>query len=330
MHDTHVCETMCLDLATMIVPMPHETSRDRAPTHREVVLNGRITHYWEYASARDRADSGGNARTLVFVHGFRGDHHGFEAIVALLPEFHSIVPDLPGFGASEPFSAREPAKHDVDGYAGWLHDFVTALELPSRPIVIGHSFGSIIVAAAIARGMHPARAILINPIAALTRSGPRTIMTWLISFYHWIASVLPNRLGVAFLRNRLIIRIMSEMMATTRHPEIRSWIHKQHEKYFGVFANRVVVRQAFRALNANDVAHFAYRVPSRTLLIAAEKDGVTTVREQKQLTTLFSSATLRIIPRVGHLVHYEAPAETANLISQFAAAHEDDGGAPKQ
>jgi pimeloyl-ACP methyl ester carboxylesterase len=327
---TRILESSCLDLATMTLPLPHEINPDRAPLHRKLVVSEVTAHYWEYPPLIGTVDRAGDVPPLVFVHGFRGDHHGFEAIVAELPELRIIVPDLPGFGESDPFSLGGSVNHDIDGYAAWLRNFVTQLDLASPPIIVGHSFGSIIGSAAVAQGMRTAGTILINPVAPLSRSGTRRFVTNLIAFYHWLGSVLPDRLGVALLRNRLIIRMVSETMATTKRPELRSWIHAQHDRYFGAFANPAVVRQAFRALNDRNVAHYAPLVSTRVLLITAEKDGVTNVREQYLLASLFSSATLQVLPRVGHLTHYEAPAETAELISQFAMANVNDGGTHKR
>lgn len=57
----------------------------------EVAVRGGVTAYWEYGP-RD-ADT-----TIVAVHGFRGEHHGLEPVLAYLPEVRVLVPDLPGFG----------------------------------------------------------------------------------------------------------------------------------------------------------------------------------------------------------------------------------------
>jgi len=311
----------------MIVPSPRETASTRVPLHRQIILNGITTHYWEYQATSHAVETATDTPPFVFVHGFRGDHHGFEAITAKLPNFRIIVPDLPGFGESEPFTPTGTWRHNISGYAEWLRTFVSQLDLHSPPIIVGHSFGSIIVSAAVAQRMCTSGTILINPVAALVPSSIRGLATKLIVLYHWVASVSPHRVGVAFLRNRLITRIMSITMATTQQPELRSWIHEQHDKYFGAFANPSVVRQAFRALVDQDVAHFAALVPSRVLLITAEKDSFTSIEAQKRLAILFTDATLHVIPRVGHLIHYEAPTETAELISRFALAKPGHGGA---
>lgn len=292
----------------MIVPSPYDELLARVPVHtRTVPVLQSSTRYWEYGAASA-------ATTIVTVHGFRGDHHGLEPVVAQLPGLRFISPDLPGFGESEPLLAN---RHDIDGYSRWLGAFVSGLALTGRVVILGHSFGSIIVSAALARGLPADEAILVNPIAAPALSGPRGILTRLAIFYYWAAAALPERLGFALLRNRFIVRVMSVAMAKTRQPALRRWIHNQHDRYFSAFSDRRVVLEAFRASVESDVSEFARVIRQRTLLIAAEKDDITPVAAQHRLQTLFPDATLRVIPAVGHLIHYEVPAQAADAIRQF-------------
>ncbi|THE16454.1 alpha/beta fold hydrolase, partial [Kocuria rosea] len=68
---------------------------------RSMVLDGHKVRYWFYDV--DRAPK----PLLVLVHGFRGDHHGLQLVADRLRErYHVVVPDLPGFGRSEPFPDR--------------------------------------------------------------------------------------------------------------------------------------------------------------------------------------------------------------------------------
>ena len=80
---------------------------------------------------------------LVLVHGFRGDHHGLEPVVAQLPGFRIISPDLPGFGESATFQGRP---HDIEAYADWLAAFIGAVGIDGPYALLGHSFGSIVAA----------------------------------------------------------------------------------------------------------------------------------------------------------------------------------------
>jgi len=294
---------------------PYADALGRVPLRTgELSVLGGVTRYWDYGDPLAQT-------TIVLVHGFRGDHHGLEPVVANLSGLRLISPDLPGFGESDPL---RDATHDIDGYATWLRAFVHALEIDGRFVVLGHSFGSIVVSAALAgRGtgetLQPSAVILVNPIGQPALQGPRGVLTRLAIFYYWLASVLPEKLGFWVLRNGLIVRVMSIAMAKTKRKTLRRWIHDQHDRYFSAFSDRRVVLEAFRASVSHDVSEFAARIPEPTLLIAAEKDDITPVSAQRRLQTLFPDARLVVIPEVGHLIHYETPAQAADAIEGFLA-----------
>lgn len=303
----------------MTAPSPYADRLARIPVgEHTVAVAGSRTRYWEYGPADATT-------TIIMVHGFRGDHHGLEPVVAQLGGYRILSPDLPGFGASEPL----PRPHDIDGYADWLLAFVAAVPTTDRLVVLGHSFGSIVVAAALAGGRTGADSpevrssvddvILINPIAAPALQGPRGIMTRLAVFYYQAGAALPERAGFALLRNGAIVRIMSVTMAKTHDRELRRYIHDQHDQYFSAFADRDVVLEAFRASVGHDVSEYAERITPRTLLIAADKDDITPVAAQHRLQELFPDARLHVIPDVGHLIHYEAPEAAADRIREFLA-----------
>ena len=292
----------------MTAASPYAAALARIPvTRREVEVAGGVTAYWEYGDT----DA---AITLVAVHGFRGDHHGLEPVVAFLDGIRIISPDLPGFGDTPPLPGVE---HTLQAYADWLAAF-TAAVAPGADI-LGHSFGSIVVAAAVAGGLRTPRVVLVNPIGAPALEGPRGILTRLAVFYYWAGARLPRRLGDALLRNRLIVRIMSVSMVKTRDRQLRAFVHDQHDTHFSRFGDRDVLHQGFVASVSNDVRAFAPRISQPTLLIAAEKDDITPIEAERHLQTLFPRAELVEIAGVGHLIHYETPREAAEAIRRFVA-----------
>lgn len=288
------------------MPSPYSERLRRLPVKRhEVDVRGGVTAYWEYGPADAET-------TVVAVHGFRGDHHGLEPVLAFLPELRVIAPDLPGFGESAPLPGRT---HDLDEYAGWLSEF--AAEVAPGAVILGHSFGSIVTAAAVAGGLPTPRLILLNPIGAPALEGPKGLMTRLAVLYYALGARLPAGLGTALLRNRLIVRVMSITMAKTKDAALRRFIHDQHDTYFSRFSDRDVLRDAFVASVSHDVREFAGRIDVPTLLVAAERDDITPIEAERTLATLFDDATLVEIAHVGHLIHYETPAEAAGAIRRF-------------
>lgn len=285
------------------------------PVSVSVPTLGVETRAWQYG-----ADDG---PTAILVHGFRGDHHGLEgiaiALAAALPGVRIVVPDLPGFGETPAIPNRT---HDIELYGEWLRAFAQAVA-PEGFTILGHSFGSLVVSAALAGGLAPRRTILINPISAPALEGPQAVMTKLAIGYYRAADLLPERAARALLGNPLIVRVMSKVMAKTRDRELRAWIHSQHAQYFSVFADPATLLQAFRASVSHTVPEFAAGFLAPTLVIAGEKDDITPLAKQLELEHRLPDARLRIIPGTGHLVHYEAVGDAVAHISEFWAETQD-------
>jgi pimeloyl-ACP methyl ester carboxylesterase len=292
------------------VPAPNPYSallESIAVQRREVQVLGGTTAYWVYGPPDAET-------TIVAVHGFRGEHHGLEPVVAHLEGVRVISPDLPGFGETPPVPGR---RHDLTLYTDWLTAFATAVA--PGAVILGHSFGSIVVAAAVAGGLQTPRVILVNPIGAPALEGPRGILTRLAVFYYWAGARLPEPVGDGLLRNGAIVRVMSVSMAKTRDAQLRRFIHDQHDMYFSRFADRDVLHDAFLASVSHDVREYAPRIAQPTLLVAAVRDDITPIEAERHLATLFPDAELVEIADVGHLIHYETPAPAATAITRFLA-----------
>jgi len=290
------------------VPTANPYARQLAdiPVRRdEVEVLGGTTAYWTYGPEDAEV-------TVVAVHGFRGEHHGLEPVVAHLPGIRVVMPDLPGFGETAPIPGRA---HDIESYAEWL----TAFHAAAAPdaLVLGHSFGSIVSSAAVARGLDTRALILVNPIGAPALEGPRGIMTRLAILYYALGARLPESLGDALLRNGLIVRVMSETMAKTRDKDIRAFVHDQHDTYFSRFTDRNVLHEAFVTSVSHDVSEFADAIDVPTLLVAAQRDDITPIEKERELHARLADSRLVEIPDVGHLIHYETPAAAASAIEAF-------------
>ena len=282
------------------------------PVRREVVsILGSETHYWVYGP--DDA-----ATTIVICHGYRGEHHGLEPVVAQLRDIRIVSPDLPGFGES---TAMPGVKHDVAGYAAWYAAFVDALGLNGSAIVLGHSFGSLVTSYAVANGLVATpKLVLVNPIAANALEGPSKVLTQGTVVYYKVAMALPEKAGRWLLDNWMVIRFMSLSLIRTKNPVLRRFVHDQHHTYFGRFSDRKTVVEGFEASVGNDVTAVASAIHVPTLLIGAEHDMITSVAQLETLRDEMTDATLHVIPDVGHLIHYEKSREAAGMIVDFLGA----------
>lgn len=280
-----------------------------------VQLAGCDVAYWVYEPEKSTPET----RTILVIHGFRGDHHGLLRVADQLPDMRLIMPDLPGFGGSAAFT---DAGHSVERYGRFISDFMAALGLGADTVLLGHSFGSIVAAHFVAA--HPGAVrplILVNPIAAPALEGPKGIMTRLAVLYYRLSARLPRPLGLALLRSPLIVRVMSIAMAKTKDKDLLRFIHGQHHAYFSAFANRESLLESFTASVSSNVADVAPRLTLPVLLVAGEKDEIALLRDQHHLAALLPDPTLEVIPDVGHLIHYETPGPAAEFIRRFLKDH---------
>ncbi|MCB1280426.1 MAG: alpha/beta hydrolase [Salinibacterium sp.] len=292
----------------MTAHSPYAAQLDKIPVeHREVAILGSETRYWVYGP--EDAET-----TIVVVHGYRGEHHGLEPIVAHLPEYRFISADLPGFGESTPLKDQS---HSIDGFAAWLDAFMAALEVRGTAVVLGHSFGTIVASSAVANGLQTPALILVNPIAMPGAKGPRPIATAVTVLYYRVAAKLPRRLGRALLNNWLVVQFMSSSLVKTKDKALRKWIHREHHTFFSRFSDRDTVVEAFDASVSADVSQFAPEIAVPTLLVAAQLDDITPVSAQYTLQRMFPDARLRVLGGVGHLIHYEVPDLAADAIRDF-------------
>ncbi|MEO8262149.1 MAG: alpha/beta hydrolase [Pseudolysinimonas sp.] len=293
----------------MTVPTPHADALSRIPVREgSVDVLGSTTRYWEFGPA----DA---ARTVVIAHGYRGDHHGLEPVIALLPEVRFVSPDLPGFGLSSPMTQ---APHSIPGYARWLRGFLDALDL-NGSVLLGHSFGSMVTTYAIGDGLQTPALILINPISTDPHQGGGRVMNALTRAYYGTARKLPQRLGRGLLGNWLVVQIMSVTLAKTRDAQLRRWIHEEHHRYFSGFSDPQTVAEAFDASLSTDVTQYAASLTMPVLVIAGQEDEIAPAPGQHIFVDMLPSGELVMLHGVGHLIHYEQPANAADAIRDFLA-----------
>ena len=269
--------------------------------------DGSTTHYWQYGNKTKPA--------IVMIHGFRGTHHGLEKVVRQLKDFYVIVPDLPGFGESEPFTT---GAHTLDRYVSFVDEFIKQVTPNEKPILLGHSFGSIVASHyAVKKPKTIEKLILINPIGAPALKGPKAALTQLAVFYYWLGRTLPANLSNIWLSSQASTDIMTLIMTKTKDKDMRAFIRDQHRQHFSTFSNPKVVSEAFNASVGHDVREVATKLNIPTLLIAGERDDVTPLGKQRQLAGLIKNSKLHIIHNVGHLIHYETSDEAAEVIQEW-------------
>lgn len=289
-----------------MLPQDLYQSADTQAVRHTAEIDGNLCVYYEYPSIGD------SNKTLVMIHGYRGNHRGLQAIAAGLTKYRVIIPDLPGFGESEPLKTT----HSIQAYSDWLHKFLGVLQLTDKAHLMGHSFGSLVVGFYSTQNT-PISVSLVNPVSSPALEGQRAALTNLTKLYYSLASALPYALGQWLLRSKLAVMVMSVVMAKTKQRTLRRWIHSQHLANFSDFANVAVATEGYEASISMDLSKLAGLISSPVLLVAATLDDITDINTQRRVSELYPNSTYREIQGVGHLVHYEAPDQAARSITEF-------------
>jgi len=292
-----------------VLPQDLYQSADSRANRYTVDIDGNLSVYFEYPST-DNSD-----KTIVMIHGYRGNHRGLQAIAAGLTKYRVIIPDLPGFGESQPLKTI----HSVQAYSDWLNKFLGALDLENKAHLMGHSFGSLVVG--FYATQHVPRSVsLVNPVSSPALEGQRAALTNLTKLYYSLASALPKAIGQWLLRTKIAVMVMSVVMAKTKRRSLRRWIHNQHLSNFSDFATVEVATEGYEASISTDLSKLASSISAPVLVIAATLDDITDIDSQRRVSKLYSNSTYREIQGVGHLVHYEAPDQAARFIAEFLDA----------
>ncbi|MCH8563172.1 alpha/beta hydrolase [Nesterenkonia sp. YGD6] len=294
------------------------------------------------------AASPGHARRLLLIHGFRGDHHGMALIVDALPEFEVFVPDLPGFGATPPLQRGPdgPAEHSLATYAACVEALAETLQLGPDDVLVGHSFGSIVVAAHAAQRNPAAHAAQRNPAVHAAQSRPAAHSTkprrWAglalfapisndiftgsllpgaaaVDLYYRSSQWLPERWAQALLRSPLAQAVTNVSMIVTRVPEQVAYIRDQHRRHFSGFADPHSLLQAYWASSRHTVTEFAELLDLPVLLVPGAQDQLSTPAGQRALHRMIPQAHSEVLCGTGHLLHYEKPAQAARALRRFIA-----------
>ncbi|HMM62454.1 MAG TPA: alpha/beta hydrolase [Candidatus Saccharibacteria bacterium] len=250
---------------------------------------------------------------IVMLHGLRGTRQGLFLIKKHLAGFKVIIPDLPAFGTEAPYKSQT-----IEDYVEWINDFISKQDLTTKPLLIGHSFGSIIAAGYAAK--YPSniqKLILINPVAEKTINVTGFMGAMFIKTQYWLGRTLPEKAARKLLSAKIFVDGMSVYTTITRDQTLRKFIRDQHRTYFSTFHDTRSLSQAFMTSASRSVGEFATKIKTPTLLIAGDKDYLTKVSKQQELANKIKNSKLVVIKNVGHLTHYETPDQIADEIKKF-------------
>lgn len=262
--------------------------------------------FFVQSGSRDSLD------VVLVLHGFMSDYRSMQMVAEKLsvPAGTTILlPDLPGFGSSEPFQTNGAS---LNHYIDWVELFLTAAA-PSaqRVTIIGYSFGSYIAINYAAR--QPAllsNLILITPVIRVAR--PVRMFTTIfdnLSDYSMAAAH-------ALYKWRPNFDLTSLYLTRSLHPEkvIKLLRHRRQELHD---LRPEVVLELSRELLQIDLLESAPHITIPVFIMAAKYDTVAVKSAtEKFVAALGERGTLHYLPKAGHLVPFEGPDQINQILDE--------------
>ncbi len=234
---------------------------------------------------------------VLALHGWRRDHHDFDAVFAGsgTGPVGAVAPDLAGFGAAppppEPWGSEQYARQLLPLFAG-------SGPLGDRVVLVGHSFGGRV--AVRLWGLVPDRIerLVLSGVPLLDRQGRRS-------------------------RPAPLFRVVRRLHRMGMVGETRMEAARQRFGSPDYRAATGVMRDVFVTVLAERYADELAEVSCPVQLVWGEDDTEVPLEVALRAAPLFPSATLVTLPGVGHLVPTEAPGVLGDLIAGRPAPEAD-------
>ncbi|MGL5406868.1 MAG: alpha/beta fold hydrolase [Propionibacteriaceae bacterium] len=250
---------------------------------------------------------------VVAIHGFRGSDMGLMAVLESNCEYRIVSPNMPGMGVSP---IQESRNYDLVTLAQIVIDFIELLEA-GPVLLLGHSFGTVVVSAVAAARPDLIRGLLlvapiVDPVRekSLFSALGADVMNW---FYQAVLHA-PRQLGQSIIDSKFpgdqSLPFMKKRKGTWQ--QIQQLSHEELPESF----DRRAVLAAHKASTSHGCREFAAKISQVPMqVIVGGADQFSSVAATRSLAREAGGAALRVVDGAGHLMHYEDVAEVKELIT---------------
>lgn len=270
-------------------------------------LSGLASRFITVAGVRWHYLEGGAGPRLVLLHGFGADADGWLQIARILGRhFSLVIPDLPGFGESEP---PGHLRFDIESQAGRVEAFLDRLGIDDC-VLAGNSMGGYVATMLAARNPSRTRALWLLAPLGVRGTGTSPALSAIDAGDLGgleIASLRQFRervLGIMFHRRPWMPAPIVHRLARRAMAIRQDAARMLHEARFG----------------SEPLESIAARVTRPVLLQWGENDGVVDPSGAIVLQRAFSRASRHMIAECGHLPMLEKPGASAQAFIDFAKA----------
>lgn len=256
--------------------------------------------------------------TIVMIHGFTGNHEGFQYIEPLLEDYRLIIPDLPGFGQSD---LPDRKNWSVDAIARLLNEFVSKLHLDEPPHLMGHSMGGLVASSMLAQAppdLYHQKAALLSPVPTPIRRFDSRWIGAVLGTLQYKVGHRTGKLGEFIVKSKLISLVLTQLMMTTRDRKFQKTIRRHHLDNLEHISSIEFYAELYADINRRGAINYAEALKRyRLLLMTGDADTVTPLHEQQKLIAAVQPERIEVLQGVNHLAHYERAEEVAAAMKTF-------------
>ncbi|HEY1030818.1 MAG TPA: alpha/beta hydrolase [Flavipsychrobacter sp.] len=259
-------------------------------------------------------DEGSGAQTILFVHGLATYARSWKKqIESLKDKYRCIAIDLPGNGKSD----RGDYPYSMNFFAGCVYDFIQKLRL-TNVVLAGHSMGGQVVMNLLINLPSAAeKLILFAPAGFETFNGmERSLYQSSISFLDMFSTEensLRRTIRSSFYQYPPHVdEMIEELVALMKIHSIREY--------------RAMIEACVAGMLHEPVFNQLHLIQQPTLVMYGERDALIPNRLIHPVNTRtigeagvaqMPHAQLQMIPRCGHFLQLEKPAEVNSLVREF-------------
>lgn len=259
------------------------------PPARTKKIGGCSIKYWELHHAQ--------RETIFLWHGFRGSHRGLLELGKQLNDYRVIIPDLPGWGESDPL----PVTHSLTNTIRYLKKFLDSFRLDNFNLV-GHSFGATLGLMYAAR--HPAgikHLVLVQPVVDAS-----SLTSRLGELYYATAAKLPPTIRRRLIASPLLNRGKSELLSVETNLQRRLTLMMNEQKNLNHVRDWVEI-EMYRSLARADFFTAMRRLSVPVTLIAGTRDRMTPAATTRKIIAALPGHHVVTMPGAGHFIPMEDP-----------------------
>ncbi len=235
----------------------------------------------------------GSGKKLVILHGWGGSSDSWEKVMEILKnDFEIFVPDIPGFGKS--LSPPKPWK--LEDFAFWFKEFVEKLKI--KPFfLLGHSFGGRVAIKFLTLFPQGVEKLILCSAAGIK---PKPTFKKRVIFFLALA-------GNAIFSKKPFRRF---------HDKIRNLFYR-FLRNSDWPKTKGTMKETLKNVLSEDLSPELDKINIKTLILWGEKDNIVPLKYGKIFAKKIKSATLKVLPKVRHSPHLEAPEILATEILNF-------------